>query len=267
MLIGAWRGTMRSATWVLLLVTILSLALNGCGPRPSPTATLLPPTWTPLSSAPTSPLIELPDLLARLHWLGRASFRLDGPPTIYFDPVSSFEGEAPQADIILISHSHSDHYSPSSLKRISGPETVIIAPQAVATLLPLDGVPGKVRALRPAERTTVGAVEIETTEAYNIGKSYHLKESGNLGFIVTLHGRRIYFAGDTDLIPEMADIHADVAMLPVGGTYTMDAKEAAQAVAAIKPEVVVPMHTLSDRDVEQFRDLCNCDVIIMNREE
>jgi len=214
---------------------------------------------------PTSSIIELPDLLARLHWLGHASFRLDGPPVIYFDPVGSFKDELPQADIILISHSHSDHYSPALLKRISKPETVIVTSQVVATLLSQDGVPGQVRALRPAERTAVGAVEIEATEAYNIDKSYHLKEFGNLGFIVILHGRRIYFAGDTDFIPEMADIRVDVAMLPVGGTYTMDAKEAARAVAAIKPEVVVPMHMLSDRDVELFRDLCNCDMVTMDK--
>jgi len=206
-------------------------------------------------------------LLARLHWLGHASFRLDGPPTIYFDPLISFRDQSLQADIILISHSHSDHYSPASLKRISKPETVIITSQPVATLLPQDGVPGQVRVLRPGERATVGAVEIEATEAYNVDKSYHPKESGNLGFIVTLGGKRIYFAGDTDLIPEMANIRADVAMLPVGGTYTMDAKEAAQAVAAINPKVVVPMHMLSDRDVEQFRGLCDCEIVIMDKEE
>ena len=80
-----------------------------------------------------------------------------------------------------------------------------------------------------------------------------------------LYGRRIYFAGDTDLIPEMADIRADVALLPVGGTYTMDAQEAAQAAAILKPKVVVPMHTL-DADLEQFRSLCNCEVLVMKEE-
>ena len=110
--------------------------------------------------------MELPDLLARLHWLGNASFRLDGPPTIYFDPVGTSRNELPQADIILISHSHGDNYSPTLLKRISKPDTVIVTSQVVATLLSQDGVPGQVRVLRPAERTAVGAVEIEATEAY-----------------------------------------------------------------------------------------------------
>ncbi len=215
---------------------------------------------------PTEPPIDLPDLLARLHWLSHASFRLDGPPTIYFDPVVSFfKDEPPQADIILISHTHNDHYFPPTLKRISKPETVIVASSLVATLAQADGVSGQVRALRPGERTTVGKVEIEAVPAYNIGKSYHPKEAENLGFIVTLYGRRVYFAGDTDLIPEMADIRADVALLPVGGTYTMDAKEAAQAVAIINPKVVVPMHTLG-ADLEQFRSLCKCEVLIMKIE-
>jgi L-ascorbate metabolism protein UlaG (beta-lactamase superfamily) len=209
--------------------------------------------------------MDLPDLLARLHWLGHASFRLDGPPTIYFDPAVSLKGAPPQADVILIGHSHNDHYFPVTLKRISRPETVIITTHLVATLAQADGIPGQVRALRPGERTTVGAAEIQTVPAYNISKSWHPKASENLGFIVMLYGRRIYFAGDTDLIPEMADIRADVALLPVGGTYTMDAQEAAQAAAILKPKVVVPMHTL-DADLEQFRSLCNCEVLVMKEE-
>lgn len=248
-----------------LFTILLAVAVSGCGPSSSPTANLLPPTETPLPPVQTTPSVDLLDLLARLHWLGHASFRLDGPPTIYFDPATRLEDEPPQADIILISHSHNDHYFPPVLKRISKPETVIVTSSLVATLAPADGIPGQVRGLRPGERTTVGEVEIEAVPAYNIGKSFHPKEAETLGFIVTLQGWRIYFAGDTDLIPEMADIRADVALLPVGGTYTMDAKEAAQAAATIKPRVVVPMHTL-DADLEQFRSLCNCDVIIMKEE-
>jgi len=210
--------------------------------------------------------MELPAFLGRLHWLGHASFRFDGPPTIYFDPVeSSFTNEPPPADIILISHAHGDHYFPYTLRLISRPETVIVTSRLVAMLAPSDDVPGQVQALKPGERTTVGAVEIEAVPAYNVGKSFHPKESENLGFVVTLYGRRIYFAGDTDLIPEMAGIRADIALLPVGGTYTMDAQEAAQAIAIIKPAIVVPMHLL-DVDPETLRALCQCELVVMKDE-
>jgi len=124
---------------------------------------------------------------------------------------------------------------------------------------------GKVRALRPGEQTVVEGVEIETVPAYNIGKSYHPKEAENLGFIVVVDGERIYFAGDTDRIPEMTDIRCDIALLPIGGTYTMDANEAVQAAADIGPKVAVPMHVRST-DLEQFRSLCDCEVVIMEAE-
>ena len=129
----------------------------------------------------------------------------------------------------------------------------------------MEGVAGEVQALQPGERVTVGKVEIETVPAYNITKSYHPKTSGGLGFIVTWRGERLYFAGDTDRIPEMADIECDVALLPIGGTYTMDVEEAAQAATDIGPKVAVPMHTRS-ADPEEFRNLCDCEVVIMEEE-
>jgi L-ascorbate metabolism protein UlaG (beta-lactamase superfamily) len=86
--------------------------------------------------------------------------------------------------------------------------------------------------------------------------------AGGLGFILTWGGERLYFAGDTDRIPEMADIECDVALLPIGGTYTMDVREAIQAAADIDARVFVPMHARS-ANPEQFRDLCDCTVVIM----
>jgi len=204
-------------------------------------------------------------LLEYLHWLGHASFRLDGPPTIYFDPWN-LKGRPPQADIILISHEHYDHCSPKDVEQISGPKTVIVAnPEAAKKLR------GNVRVLRPGERTTVGDVEIEAVPAYNVGRPFHPKRGEHLGFIVTVGGERVYFAGDTDRIPEMADIHCDVALLPVGGTYTMDAEAAAQAAADIRPKVAVPMHygagVVGTRaDAERFRSLYDGEVVILEAE-
>ena len=264
---------------LFLSLALVVFAASSCGPGSSPTTIPLLPTQTPrptatpvetveLAQAPaTEPTsaAELPDLLGHLHWLGHASFPLDGPPTIYFDPTR-LGSEKHQAEIILISHEHDDHYSSSILKQISRPETVIVTSHRVAARLEkVEGIEGQVRALQPGERTTVGEVEIETVPAYNVAKSFHPQTAGNLGFIVTWRGERLYFAGDTDRIPEMADIQCDVALLPIGGTYTMDAEEAAQAAADIGPKVAVPMHTRST-DPEQFRSLCDCEVVIMKIE-
>lgn len=210
---------------------------------------------------------DVPRIFSRLHWLGHACFRLDGPPTIYFDPAVTLMDDAPQADIIVITHSHPDHYLPHILKRISRPDTIILSPDFVKKQAAEDGVPGQVRALRPGETMQIETVKIETVPAYNIGadKPWHPKEAQHLGFIVTLHGERIYHAGDTDRIPEMAQIRCDVALLPIGGYYTMDAQEAAQAAADIKPKIVVPMH-MRNADPEQFRSMCECNVVIMRKE-
>jgi L-ascorbate metabolism protein UlaG (beta-lactamase superfamily) len=171
--------------------------------------------------------------------------------------------DAPPADAILISHGHNDHYAPTALKQLSTPDTVILTNERVAAQLEkVEGVEGDVQVMQPGERTTVGEVEIEAVPAYNIDKSYHPKEAGGLGFIVTWGGERLYFAGDTDRIPEMADIQCDVALLPIGGTYTMDAEEAAQAARDIDAKVFVPMHARS-ADPEQFRNLCNCTTVIV----
>jgi L-ascorbate metabolism protein UlaG (beta-lactamase superfamily) len=203
--------------------------------------------------------------MAHLHWLGHASFRFDGPPTIYID-LTTATSNYPPADVILISHDHGDHYAPTALKRVSGPGTIIITtPDIAQELEETDVVYGEVRALQPGEQTAAGEVQIETVPAYNIGKAYHPKEAGYLGFIITFEGERLYFAGDTDHIPEMADIECDVVLLPIGGTYTMDIEEAAQAAAEIGAKVTVPMHERS-ADPEEFRDLCECGAVVMEVE-
>ena len=204
-------------------------------------------------------------LLERLHWLGHASFRLDGPPTIYFDPWN-LEGQHPQADIVLVSHEHHDHCSRRDVERVSTAGTVIVASPGAAKKLR-----GNVRVLRPGEQTSVGEVLVEAVPAYNVLKSYHPKQAEHVGFIVTVGGERVYFAGDTDRIPEMVGLRCDVALLPVGGTYTMDSQEAAQAATDIGPQVAVPMHwgagVIGTRaDAERFRSLYGGEVVILEAE-
>ena len=181
------------------------------------------------------------ELVERLDWLGHDSFRLDGPPVIYFDPWK-LSGKQPVADLVLVSHEHHDHCSPEDVKKVSGPGTVVVAAAAAAQQLP------GARAVRPGDRLTVDGVEIEAVRAYNLNKfrspgvPFHPREAGHVGFVVTVGGVRIYHAGDTDHIPDMAEIECDVALLPVSGKYVMTAEEAAEAARTLGPQIVVPMH-------------------------
>ncbi len=189
-------------------------------------------------------------MLEGIHWLGHASFRIDDAVVIYIDPWKL--KQAKPADLILVTHAHFDHLSVEDIAKITRPGTVIVCPASCA-----DKLSGDVRIMAPGNALRVGAVNIEAVPSYNTNKPNHPKQAGNLGYIVEVGGRRIYHAGDTDLIPEMANMRCDVALLPIGGKYTMDAVEAAQAVERIKPKVVVPMHwgdiVGSAQDVERLK--------------
>jgi L-ascorbate metabolism protein UlaG (beta-lactamase superfamily) len=186
--------------------------------------------------------------LEKLRWLGHDSFLYEGPPVVYFDPWRLDQGSAPAAtlptaDVVLVSHEHGDHCSPDDVQRVSGPGTVIVANQGSAEQLV-----GDVRVLRPGDEVTVGEVTVRAVPAYNVnkyrspGNPFHPRSALHNGYVLTVGGVRVYFAGDTDQIPEMASIECDVALLPVSGTYVMTAEEAAEAARVIQPKVAVPMH-------------------------
>ncbi len=181
------------------------------------------------------------ELVKKMHWLGHDTFRLEGPPVIYFDPWQ-LKGRLPVADLVLVSHEHYDHCSPDDIKKVSGPRTVVVAGGSAAQKLK------GAQAIRPGDRLRVAGVEIEAVRAYNVNKfrepgvPFHPREAEHVGYVVTVEGVRLYFAGDTDSIPEMADIACDVALLPVSGTYVMTVEEAVEAARTIKPQIVVPMH-------------------------
>ncbi len=193
------------------------------------------------------------DLTAHLHWFGQSAFRIDGPPVVYVDPFRLPDG-LPKADIILVTHDHSDHCSPRDVARIRTPKTVVIGPAEVAAKLP-----APVEVIAPGESRTVQGVVVKAVPAYNIGKAYHPKGDRKVGYLVTVGGETYYHAGDTDFIPEMSGLAPDVALLPVGGTYTMTADEAARAALAIRPKVAVPMHygsvVGSEADAARFAKL------------
>ncbi len=174
-----------------------------------------------------------------LFWLGHDSFRVSGSRTIYFDP---WEAGGPPADLILISHDHYDHCDPEAVRRLSGPRTKIFCDAASEIRLKDSGVETPVMVMDPGDELEYLGVVVKAVPAYNVNKDFHPRSNDYLGFIVILDGLSIYHAGDTDFIPEMASLAAQVALLPVSGTYVMTAEEAAAAALAIGPEVVIPMH-------------------------
>jgi L-ascorbate metabolism protein UlaG (beta-lactamase superfamily) len=213
--------------------------------------------------------MNVQDLIERLHWLGHDSFRLDGPVRIYFDPYK-LPGAQPRADLVLVSHEHYDHCSPDDVNKVRGPKTIILAGGAAAKKL------RGARAVKPGERLSVAGVEVEMVRAYNVnkfrapGEPFHPKQAGHVGFIVTVGGMRLYFAGDTDHIPEMADIKCDVALIPVSGTYVMTVEEAVEAARTLSPQIAVPMHFGSGigtaNDGQRFAELYSGEVALLKSE-
>jgi L-ascorbate metabolism protein UlaG (beta-lactamase superfamily) len=203
-------------------------------------------------------------MIERVHWLGHASFRIDGPPAIYIDPWK-LTGDLPPADLILVTHDHHDHCSPDDISRIRRPGTVIVASQAAAAKLGQG-----VQVVKPGDRLTVAGVTVEAVPAYNTTKTFHPKAAGYVGYIVGVGGARIYHAGDTDPIPEMAGLSVDILLVPVSGTYVADAVQAAEIVRAVKPKIAVPMHigaiVGSLADAERFKKLVDCEVVILKKE-
>lgn len=183
-------------------------------------------------------------LVDAVEWLGHAGFRIRaGRHVIYIDPYRVSGG--PPADLILVTHGHYDHFSPTDVERLTGEETILVAPPAVA-----ERVGGRVVSVRPGDVVEpLRGVEVRAVAAYNTskrgsdGQLFHPREAGWVGYDVNVAGERLYHAGDTDVIPEMDEVAGvDVALLPVSGTYVMTAAEAAEAARRLQPRVAIPMH-------------------------
>ncbi|AEH61623.1 conserved hypothetical protein [Methanosalsum zhilinae DSM 4017] len=195
-----------------------------------------------------------------IKWLGHAGFMIKGEDkTVYIDPYSlpeyiDFED---RADLILITHDHYDHCSQEQVQKLWKGDATVLVPESCDLRFV-----GDTRTVNSGdhldEELKVKDFEIEIVPAYNIDKQFHPSGRG-VGYIITIEDIRIYHAGDTDFIPQMKEISADVALLPIGGTYTMDEEEAAEAAVAISPRMVIPMHygmiDGTKADPELFRQL------------
>jgi len=202
-------------------------------------------------------------MIDNIHWLGHASFKITHDKTIYIDPYEIEGGET--ADIILITHNHYDHCSLEDIEKIKGPQTVIITTSDTASQ-----ISGNVKTIKPGDTITEAGISIEAVPAYNVRKSFHPKENNWVGYIITIGDKRVYHTGDSDAIPEMSAVKADIVLIPVGGTYTMSAEEAAQVINKIMPEYAIPMHygTIigSREDAQRFVNLSKVPVKVLKKE-
>ena len=203
-----------------------------------------------------------------LEWLGHASFRISNDKVIYIDPFKLLSSK-PKADLIVVTHEHYAHCSLDDISKIKKIDTVVVCPEnCIEKLAPLGLTTMK---LKIGETISAKGINITAVHAYNIGKQFHPKGFG-MGVILEIGKLKIYHAGDTDLIPEMKKLSnekIDVALLPVGGTYTMSASEAAKAAEIIKPDIAVPMHygsiVGSVDDAEHFKENYKGKTIILER--
>jgi len=201
-----------------------------------------------------------------LQWLGHAGFKICHEDTvIYIDPWK-LKDSPHDATVVLVSHSHYDHYSPDDIARVSGSETKLVASADVAA----EEKNG--RKITQGQTVDLGSVRVSGIAAYNPGKQFHPRANNWVGFVIEVGSKRIYYAGDTDLTEEMKSLKdIDVALLPVGGTFTMDATEAAEATKYIKPKRAIPYHwgdIVGDRaDAEAFAEAAECETKILTPSE
>ena len=181
-------------------------------------------------------------MLENVEVLYHSSIKIKDNKIIYIDPFK-IDKDYNDADIVFITHDHFDHYSEEDIDKVINENTTIIIPEELLTKILRKGInKNAVITVESNKEYMVQGIKFETIPAYNTSKTFHPKENDWVGYIITLDGIRYYIAGDTDITEENRKVKCDVAFVPVGGTYTMDFKEAAQLINEIQPKIAVPIH-------------------------
>ena len=173
--------------------------------------------------------------LEHLRWFGLSAFQLrtDGGKVIFIDPFR-VPARAGTADLILVTHPHPDHYDRKAIKRLKNADAEVILPRSCAE--------SGQKTLSAGETLHTASAKVTGVAAYNRTRRFHPRSSGWLGYVIDVEGIRLYHAGDTDLVPEMADLRPDIALLPVGGIFSMNVRTAADAAVTLKASLCIPMH-------------------------
>jgi L-ascorbate metabolism protein UlaG (beta-lactamase superfamily) len=201
-----------------------------------------------------------------IEWLGHSGFLIKNHKVIYIDPFNLKE-DSEKADFILITHSHYDHCSIADIKKIIKEGTKILLTADSQSKITRFQIPINIQIVEPNQELAFGDMKIATMPAYNLDNPAHPKDEGWVGYVVKINGVTIYHAGDTDLIPEMQKLTGHnqpdkkfIALLPVGGRFTMNVEEAVEAAKLIKPFMAIPIHYGSvigeKKDAEDFVELC-----------
>lgn len=171
-----------------------------------------------------------------------SSIKINGKKIIYIDPYKIKEINK-DADLIFITHEHYDHYSIEDINKIKKSNTRFIVPKSMKNRLIIDRISeNDIISVDVKNKYNVDDIEFETIPAYNINKSFHPKNNNWVGYIININNIKYYIAGDTDITDEAINVKCDIAFIPIGGTYTMDYKEAATLTNKIKPKYAIPIH-------------------------
>lgn len=203
-------------------------------------------------------------MLENIEVLCHSSIRINKEKVIYIDPFK-INKNYNDADIIFITHDHYDHYSEEDIDKVIKEDTTIVISKDLLKKLLKKGInKNAIIVAEPNKEYETQGIKFNTISAYNINKKFHPKENNWLGYIITINNVKYYVAGDTDITDENRKVKCDVAFVPVGGTYTMDFKEAARLINEIKPKIAVPIHYGSivgtEQDARNFINLLNSEI-------
>jgi len=201
-----------------------------------------------------------------IKWLGHSGFLIKNSKVIYIDPYQIKENSE-KADLIFITHSHYDHCSVADMQKIVKEGTKIIMTADCQSKITRFDVPINMEIIEPNQEIELGEIKVSTLPSYNLDKHFHPKDESWVGYLIKMNDVLVYHPGDCDLIPEMQKLTGYkqpgkefVALFPVGGRFTMNAEEAAEAAKLIKPTIAIPMHFGSivgtKDDAQEFKEIC-----------
>ena len=203
-------------------------------------------------------------MIDNIKCLGHSSIKIINDKVIYIDPYNIKE-KYNDADIIFITHSHYDHFSISDINKIKKDNTIIVITEDIYNeVLELGFKETNIIKVLPNNTYTIDNIKFNTIPSYNINKSFHPKENNWVGYLIEIDNINYYIPGDTDLIDEAKEVKCDILFVPIGGTYTMDYKEASILTNIIKPKIVIPIHygsiVGSKMDAVRFIELVDKDI-------